>query len=67
MIKVTEIEFDFTSDDDWVPTSRHIQEIKSSVFDVVFNCEEDELVDLISDTFGWCVQHIDYVVLAESY
>tara|TARA_B100000579_G_scaffold254508_1_gene209453 strand:+ start:101 stop:319 length:219 start_codon:yes stop_codon:yes gene_type:complete len=56
---VTEVEFDF--DDGFIPLTKYeednILEQAIGIWDVD---NEDELVDKISDTLGWCIKSIDY-------
>lgn len=58
--KVTEVQFDFQDDDFELPVQQQldlIQDCKNSVWTVD---EEDDLVDAITDHYGWCVQSIEY-------
>ena len=56
---VTQVEFDF--DDGFIPLTKYeednILEQAIGIWDVD---NEDELVDKISDTLGWCIRSIDY-------
>ncbi len=66
LLKLTEIEFDFDSEDemDAYDKDRLASEYIGEVFDVE---DGDELVDLITDQSGWCIKSLDYVQIAESY
>lgn len=65
MIQVTNIVFDFTTDDDEVfPETQRI-ELENSIIGRTFDCDEEYICDVISDETGWCILDIDYVVLAE--
>lgn len=49
---------EYWSESDQICTEEKLaQEYTGKIFDVI---EEDELVDLISDTTGWCVSSINY-------
>ena len=56
---VPQVEFDF--DDGFIPLTKYeednIIEQAIGIWDVD---NEDELVDKISDTLGWCIKSIDY-------
>lgn len=61
LLKVTQIEFDFTDDsrDPICPQSQ--REIYNNVLNKVWEVEDEgDLGDKISDIFGWCVISIDY-------
>ena len=56
---VTEVEFDF--DDGFIPLTKYEED--NIIEQAIGICEvddEDELVDKISDTLGWCIKSIDY-------
>lgn len=64
--QVTEIEFDFTTDDgeyELQPSRQEkiIDETLQKVWEVD---DEEELTDAISDCFGWCIKSLDYTVLS---
>ena len=56
---VTEVEFDF--DDGFIPLTKYEEDniIEQAIGIWEFD-DEDELVDKISDTLGWCIKSIDY-------
>ena len=54
---VTEIEFDF--DEEWISKDERI-EVTQDALGIWEVDDEDELVDKISDTLGWCIKKIDY-------
>lgn len=61
--RVTYIEFDFSSDDpDWGDVDPDYQkEITEETINRFWLAEdEDDLLDKISNTTGWCIQNIDY-------
>lgn len=63
--QVTEIEFDFTTDDgeyELQPSRQEkiIDETLQKVWEVDV---EEELTDAISDCFGWCIKSIDYRIV----
>jgi hypothetical protein len=61
--QVTEIEFDFTGDD---PDIDELDvETQDEIYDEVMGTfwevdDEEDLVDAISDSTGWCIKSIDY-------
>ena len=60
---VTKIEFDFDDDDfvEWEGLSLEEQiAITNDNLGIWEVDNEDELVDKISDTLGWCIKSIDY-------
>ena len=60
---VTKIEFDFDDDDfvEWEGLSLDEQiAITNDNLGIWEVDNEDELVDKISDTLGWCIKSIDY-------
>ena len=67
LYQVTEIEFDFDDAIDEPLTEEVKQEITSQYIDVWEAEDEDDLVEEITASSGWCVKSIDYVVLHESY
>lgn len=67
IFQVTEIEFDFTDDLDEEALD---QESQDEIYDEVLNSlyeadDEDDLVDLITDSYGWCIKFIDYKPVEE--
>ena len=58
---VTQVEFDF--DDGYMPLSKYEEDnIIEKAINIWEVDNEDELVDKISDTLGWCIKNIDYEV-----
>ena len=58
---VTQVEFDF--DDGYMPLSKYEEDnIIEKAINIWEVDSEDELVDKISDTLGWCIKNIDYEV-----
>ena len=56
---VTEVEFDF--DDGFIPLTKYEEDnIIEQAIGIWEVDDEDELVDKISDTLGWCIKSIDY-------
>ena len=56
---VTEVEFDF--DDGFIPLTKYEEDnILEQAIGIWEVDNEDELVDKISDTVGWCIKSIDY-------
>lgn len=68
LLKLIDIEFDFTDEEgDELPYDEQVA-VSKSVIGEVFDVEsEDELADAISDETGWCVNSLDYVKIVESY
>lgn len=61
-LQITDIEFDLTDDCGEYIDTEMLQEQLQRVYKGQFwdVNEEDELVDLISDKSGWCVNSIQY-------
>ena len=61
-LQITEIEFDLTDDLNLDSDTQHLQERLQNVYVGQFwDVDDDlELVDLISDKSGWCVNSINY-------
>ena len=58
---VTQIEFDFNDDyDDYSLSLDEQNSITNDNLGIWEVDDEDELVDKISDTLGWCIKSIDY-------
>ena len=61
--QVTEIEFDFTQDDDdWnVLVDEYKQDVVNETIGQIWEADdEDDLVDEITCATGWCIKSIDY-------
>ena len=60
--KITEIEFDLTGDcREYIDPEILQHQLQKGYIGKVLNVnQEDELVDLISDKSGWCVNAIQY-------
>lgn len=67
LLKLTDIEFDFTDDDAELPYDEQVAVSKSVIGEVFDVDDEDELADVISEQTGWCVNSLDYLVISESY
>jgi hypothetical protein len=62
--QVTDIEFDFTTDDDTSPTPGYQEDLICDVLTSVWQAEdEDDLVETITCATGWCISFIDYHVV----
>lgn len=61
--QVTEIEFDFTTDDDNnLPTLGYQEDITADTLCTVWDADdEDDLIEEITCATGWCIKSIDYV------
>jgi hypothetical protein len=61
LFQVTEIEFDFESDDEYVWNTGEQQQIIDEVTNTVWEADdEDDLVEEITAATGWCINSIDY-------
>ena len=67
LLKLTDIEFDFTDDDVELPYDEQVAVAKSVIGEVFEVENEDELADAISDETGWCVKSLNYVEISESH
>jgi hypothetical protein len=61
-LQITEIEFDLTDDcDENIDTELLQHQLQNVYVGQFWNVDDDlELVDLISDKSGWCVNSINY-------
>jgi hypothetical protein len=58
--QVTEIDFDFDSDDG-TPSIDYQSEIIYTALSEIWEAEDDDdLVDQITESTGWCIKFIDY-------
>ena len=57
---VTQIEFDFEDSFDELFSKDDQQNVIQDAIGIWEVDNEDELVDKISDTLGWCIKKIDY-------
>jgi hypothetical protein len=57
---VTQIEFDFEDSFDELFSKDDQQNVIQDAIGIWEVDNEDELVDKISDTLGWCIKSIDY-------
>ena len=63
---VTEIKFDFETDEGF-PEKEYQDKLIDEVMNTLWEAEdEDELVDLISDETGWCILSLDAVEVEEA-
>jgi hypothetical protein len=59
LFQVTEIEFDFTVDDDLHP--EEMQDIYDDTVGQIWEADDEEdLVEEITAATGWCIKSIDY-------
>jgi len=66
LLKVTAIEFDFStdSDEEFVIPESEQYEITRNVMKKVWHVyEEEELSDLISDETGWCIKSLSFDIV----
>ena len=67
LIKLTDIEFDFTDGSGELPYDEQVA-VSKSALETTWEVEnEDELADVISDDTGWCIKSLNYVILSESH
>ena len=57
---VTQIEFDFEDSFDELFSKDDQQNVIQDAIGIWEVDNEDELVDKVSDTLGWCIKSIDY-------
>jgi hypothetical protein len=63
-IQVTEIEFDFFLDSGEEVSKEYKENLSNSYLNRVMEVEEEgDVADAISDETGWCVNHVDYIVI----
>lgn len=61
LFKVTKIEFDFDDPDEEF-TEHHFDNVIADTMGTVWEADdEDDLVEEITASTGWCVKQIDYV------
>ena len=60
ILLVTQIEFDFEDSFDELFSKDDQQNVIQDAIGIWEVDDEDELVDKISDTLGWCIKSIDY-------
>lgn len=59
--QVTEIEFDFEMEENQFPSQDYQKSLINETIQKVWEVDnEEELSDLISDHFGWCIKSLDY-------
>jgi hypothetical protein len=67
LYKVTDIQFDFITDDDELSPEDQL-EIINETCDGIWDAEDgDDLLEEITNHYGWCIKSIDYVVFSESH
>ena len=67
LLKLTDIEFDFTDDDVELPYDEQVAVAKSVIGEVFEVEDENEIANVITDQTGWCINSLDYLVISESY
>jgi hypothetical protein len=61
LFQVTEIEFDFTTDDGNDPTPGYQEDLICDTLTTVWEADdEDDLVEEITCATGWCIKSLDY-------
>lgn len=62
--QVTEIEFDFDSDDEYVWNSNEQQKLTEETIGQIWEADDEEdLVEEITCATGWCIKSIDYRII----
>lgn len=62
--QVTEIEFDFDSDDEYVWNSNEQQKLIDETIGQIWEADDEEdLVEEITCATGWCIKSIDYRII----
>jgi hypothetical protein len=61
LFKVTDIRFDFITDDDELSPEEQLEIIEETCATVWEACDEDDLVEEITCATGWCIKSIEYV------
>ena len=60
--QVKQIEFDFTDDIDDPLTDEYKQSVVDQTLEGVWEaCDEDDLIEEITCSSGWCIKSVDYV------
>lgn len=63
--QLTDIEFDFDSDDDF-PSSEYRTKVIDDALSLPWIADhEDELVEEISNQTGWCVRSLNYILVED--
>ena len=58
--QVTDIRFDFITDDDELSPEEQLEIIEETCDTVWEADDEDDLIEEITDATGWCIKSIDY-------
>ena len=59
--QVTNIRFDFTTDDEYEMTADEKIDLEDEVIGQIWDAvDEDDLVEEITTATGWCINSIDY-------
>ena len=63
--KITEIEFDFTTDDGEyeLQPSKQAEIVDETIGQIWQVGDEQSLVDVISDATGWCIKSLNYAII----
>ena len=65
---VTDIEFDFNTDmpEDYGVSPDEAESITESAKGICDALDEDDLIEIITDGTGWCINSIDYEIINDS-
>ena len=61
LFKVTDIQFDFITDDDELSPEEQLNIIEETCATVWEACDEDDLIEEITCATGWCILNVEYV------
>lgn len=62
--QVTEIEFDFDSDDEYVWNTNEQQKLTEETIGQIWEVDDEEdLVEEITNSTGWCIKSINYQLI----
>ena len=60
--QVTEIEFDFTDDEEYVWNTGEQQQLVDETIGQIWEAvDEDDLVEEITCATGWCIKSLDFI------
>ena len=61
LFKVTDIQFDFITDDDELSPEEQLDIIEETCATVWEACDEDDLIEEITCATSWCILNVEYV------
>ena len=61
LFQITEIDFDFEMENDEYPSNEYQQEVTESYVGEIWEADdEDDLIEEITASSGWCIRSIDF-------